>query len=98
MANKNGGWKAIAEMLAFFTLAIVVIVGILDACGITWSVFVIAKSIVYLFIVILVAIMAYNFTVGKTKGWRIAYWIFVIAAAIMALLPTIIRLIQDSGK
>ena len=56
MANKDKGWKGLAEFFAFFSLAVIVIVGVFGAIGVTWTVFQIAKMIVYLFMVILIAV------------------------------------------
>ena len=84
MANKNGGWKSISELLAFFSLAVIAIVSFLGVfnwdLGTFGNILILIKDI---FITVLIAVMAYNYTIGKTKGWRIAFWVLLIVTIIL---------------
>jgi len=87
MAKKDGGWSGIAYALAFFSLAVIAIVSFLVIfnwdLGTFGHILILIKDV---FITILIAVMAYHFTVGKTKGWAIAFWILLLVAILCVVL------------
>lgn len=90
--------KNILNLLSFFALIIVavliVINNLLPAIGVNVSgrLFSILGTIKDIFILIVIGLSAYNFVAGKSKGWRITYWIAIVLFIVGVVLGVVLIL------
>lgn len=74
----------ILNLLAFFALCIVAVLilvnNLLPLLGInvTGAIFNFLATLKEIFILIIIGISAYNYVLGKSKGWTVAFWVAVV--------------------
>ena len=84
MAKKST--KSLTSVCAFVGLIIAagvfVVSGIFNALGLFGAVVGILDLVGKIALFLAIAICAYQFVIGKTKGWKVVYWIALIVYAV----------------